>query len=86
MKNLFDEVKIGNISVKNRFVRSATWENMTVDGYMNEDLYNIYEELAKGEVGLLLTGYANIVKEEQPNPGMFGIYDDSFIEGYKELC
>lgn len=86
MKKLFDEVKIGNLSIKNRFVRSATWENMTETGHMNEDLYNIYEDLAKGEVGLLLTGYANIVKEEQPNAGMFGIYDDSFIEGYKELC
>ncbi len=86
MKNLFDQVKIGDMSVKNRFVRSATWENLTKDGYMNEELYNIYEELAKGEVGLILTGYANIVEEEQPNPGMFGIYNDSFIEGYRELC
>ncbi|MEI6857362.1 hypothetical protein [Psychrilyobacter sp.] len=41
-----------------------------------------YEELAKGEVGLIITGYANIIEEEQPNPGMFGIYDDSFIQGY----
>ena len=86
MKNLFDIVRLGNLDIKNRFVRSATWENMTEDGHMNEDLYNIYEELAKGEVGLLLTGYANIVKEEQPNAGMFGIYDDSFIPGYQELC
>lgn len=86
MKNLFDRVKIGNMDIKNRFVRSATWENMTEDGHMNEELYNTYEELAKGEVGLILTGYANIVEEEQPNAGMFGIYDDSFIPGYKELC
>jgi len=32
MKKLFDEVKIGDLSVKNRFVRSATWENLTKDG------------------------------------------------------
>ncbi len=86
MKNLFDSVKIGTLESKNRFVRSATWENMTEDGYINEKLLNIYKELAEGEVGLILTGYANIVKEEQPNAGMFGIYDDSFISGYKKLC
>lgn len=86
MKDLFDEIKIGNLSIKNRFARSATWENMTDDGKMNQKLYDLYEELAKGEVGLIITGYANIVEEEQPNPGMFGIYNDSFIEGYKKLC
>ena len=86
MKNLFDEVKINNLTIKNRFARSATWENMTDNGKMNQKLFDLYEELAKGEIGLIITGYANIVKEEQPNPGMFGIYDDSFISGYKELC
>lgn len=86
MKSLFDCVKIGNMVSKNRFVRSATWENMTESGHMNEKLFDIYEELAKGEIGLILTGYANVVEEEQPNAGMFGIYNDSFIEGYKELC
>lgn len=86
MKSLFDRVMIRDMEVKNRFVRSATWENMTADGQMNDELFDIYEELAEGEVGLILTGYANIVEEEQPNAGMFGIYDDSFIPGYKELC
>ncbi|ADO84654.1 NADH:flavin oxidoreductase [Ilyobacter polytropus] len=86
MKKLFDEVKIGNLSVKNRFVRTATWENMTQDGKMNPRLFDLYEDLAKGEVGLIITGYANIVEEEQPNAGMFGIYNDSFVQGYSELC
>lgn len=83
---LFNSANLGKLKLKNRFVRSATWENMTTeDGHMTDKLYNIYEELAKNEVGLLITGYANIVKEEQPNHGMMGIYDDSFIDGYKKL-
>ena len=86
MKILFEETKLGNITVKNRFVRSATWENMTTeDGHITDKLYKIYEDLAKGEVGLIITGYANVVKEEQPNPGMMGIYNDSFIDEYKKL-
>ncbi len=83
---LFSEARIGNMTLKNRFVRSATWENMATEGgHMTEKLYDIYEELAKGEVGLIVTGYANIVEEEKPNAGMMGIYNDSFIDEYKKL-
>lgn len=86
MKTLFEKTKLGNITIKNRFVRSATWENMTTeDGHLTDQLIATYEELAKGEVGLIITGYANVVKEEQPNPGMMGIYNDSFIDEYQKL-
>lgn len=67
-------------------MRSATWENMsTEDGHMTDKLYAIYKELAQGEIGLIVTGYANIVEEEKPNAGMMGMYNDSFIEEYKKL-
>jgi 2,4-dienoyl-CoA reductase-like NADH-dependent reductase (Old Yellow Enzyme family) len=74
------------MKLKNRFIRSATWENMaTEDGHMTDKLYAIYKELAQGEVGLIITGYANIVEEEKPNAGMMGMYNDSFIAEYKKL-
>jgi 2,4-dienoyl-CoA reductase-like NADH-dependent reductase (Old Yellow Enzyme family) len=86
LKSLFAETNIGNMILKNRFIRSATWENMaTEDGHMTDKLYAIYDELAQGEIGLIVTGYANIVEEEKPNPGMMGMYNDSFIDGYKKL-
>ena len=86
MKTLFETAQLGPICTKNRLVRSATWENMTTaDGHMTDRLYAIYEELARNEAGLIITGYANVVAEEQPNPGMMGIYDDSFIDGYQKL-
>lgn len=86
MSTLFTETRIGTMKLKNRFVRSATWENMaTEDGHMTDKLYDIYEALAKGEVGLIVTGYANIVEEEKPNAGMMGMYNDSFISEYQKL-
>lgn len=85
-KSLFHESKLANINIKNRFVRSATWENMTTkNGHLTKEIYDIYEELSKNDIGLIITGYGNIVKEEQPNPGMMGMYDDSFIDEYKKL-
>ncbi|MBU3202790.1 NADH:flavin oxidoreductase [Clostridium algidicarnis] len=86
MKSLFDNTTLKNMDLKNRFFRSATWEGMADDkGHITEKLYDVYENLAKGGVGTIITGYAFVTKDEQPNPGMMGIYDDSFIEEYKDL-
>lgn len=86
MRNLFDETNIKDITIKNRLVRSSTWEAMaTQEGYLTDKLMKVYEDLAKGEVGLILTGYAFITKEEQPSPRMMGIYDDSFIKDFRAL-
>ncbi|MDY0131771.1 MAG: NADH:flavin oxidoreductase [Desulforegulaceae bacterium] len=86
MKQLFEPANIGNLELKNRFIRSATWEGMAEDnGHFNDKIYEIYENLAKGGVGAIITGYAYVLKEEQPSPKMFGAYDDSFIEDYKKL-
>lgn len=83
---LFEETKIGSLTVKNRFIRSALWlKGAEEDGHINDFIMNSYEDLAKGGVGLILTGYAYISAEEQPNPRMKGIYDDSFIDEYRQL-
>ncbi len=86
MRSLFDATTINTMNLKNRLVRSATWENMAdANGHMTEPLFKLYEELARGGTGLIITGYAFPLQEEQPNPGMMGIYDDSFIEDYRPL-
>lgn len=86
MKSLFDVTKIKNMELKNRFIRSATWEGLAnEDGHTNDDIIKVYENLAKGNVGLIITSYAYILKDEQPNKKMLGIYDDSFIDDYKSL-
>lgn len=86
MKQIFEEARIGKMTLKNRLVRSAMWENLATDkGYMSDRLFNLYEDLAEGGVGMIITGYAFVTPDEQPNPGMMGIYDDSFIEDYKKL-
>jgi NADH:flavin oxidoreductases, Old Yellow Enzyme family len=86
MKGLFDSTNLLNFEVKNRFVRSATWEELADEkGHLTDKLFNVYEDLAKGEVGTIITGYAFVKEDEQPSPKMMGIYDDSFIAEYKKL-
>ena len=86
MKTLFDKTKLLNMGMKNRFIRGALWEDLADEkGHMTPELSAIYEELAKGGASTLITGYAFVTEDEQPNPGMMGIYDDSFIPEYKEF-
>ncbi|HAX72429.1 MAG TPA: oxidoreductase [Firmicutes bacterium] len=83
---LFERTKIGNLNVKNHFIKSATWEKSATDGsHMTEYLYQHYKELARGGVGTIILSYAHVLATEQPNPNMLGIYDDSFIPEYKTL-
>lgn len=83
---LFEQATIETLSLKNRFFRAATWEALADNkGYMTEELFSIYEELAQGGVGAIITGYAFVTKNEQANAGMMGIYNDSFINEYKTL-
>jgi 2,4-dienoyl-CoA reductase-like NADH-dependent reductase (Old Yellow Enzyme family) len=86
MKNLFEKTEIGEMVLKNRFVRSATWERLAnEEGEPKGDLLQVYENLARGEIGLIITGLSSIIEEEQPHPGMMGIYDDRFQGTYKRL-
>lgn len=86
MKKLFDVTKIGGTTIKNRFIRSATWEGMAdEEGHLTSELIDLYEKLAKGGVGLIISSYATIFKYDKPSKRMLGLYDDSFINEYKEL-
>ena len=86
MSSVFDNINIGNINCKNRILRSATWEALADEkDFMSDKQYEIYEELAKNDVGLISTGYARIMESDCPNAGMMGIYDDCFIPSYKKL-
>ena len=52
MKIVFEPVELKHLKLKNRLVRSATWEGLAnPDGGLPEETYTIYEELAKGGVG-----------------------------------
>lgn len=83
---LFEEMAIGSMRAKNRFFRAATYEGLaTVDGHVTQELLAIYKELASGGVGTIIAGYAYVTADEQPNPNMLGLYEDSFIAEYREL-
>jgi 2,4-dienoyl-CoA reductase-like NADH-dependent reductase (Old Yellow Enzyme family) len=86
MAKLFDVTKLNGMTLKNRFVRSATAEGMaTEDGESTPRLVDLMTELAEGGVGLIITGHAYVDKRGQATPAQLGIYDDRLIPGLRAM-
>jgi len=85
MSALFDRTSIKGMELKNRLVRSATHEGMADEnGFPTEDLFNLYERLAKGGVGLIITGFAFVSRDGKIDT-MLGMDSDEHIPKYQEL-
>ncbi len=86
MAQLFEETRIKNMTIKNRIVRSATWEGMCEeDGRPTRKLIDTYVDMAKGGAGLIITGYSFVRPEGKQLPGKMGIQSEDFAAVYKEM-
>ena len=86
MKQIFEPVKLNHIELKNRLIRSATWEGIAnQDGSVTEEAYEIYEELAKGGIGAIITGFTSVALHDYYFGGMMRLCDDALIPQYKRL-
>jgi len=86
MKKLFDKTKINQMELKNRFVRSATWEGLAnPDGSCSGKIADMMLELAKGQVGLIITSHAYVNKNGQAGIRQLGIYSDQLISSYIKI-
>lgn len=86
MSILFDSIKLGPVTAKNRFVRSATGEWMAEeDGTIQERLIPMYEGLAEGGVGLIISGHLYVLKEWPCHPCQTGIWGDHHLEGLRRM-
>ena len=85
---LFTPGSIGSLTLKNRLVRSATSEWMADDyeGYPLPKLINLYRELARGGVGLIITGHMYIHPSGKAHPYMVGIYADRIVPHLEKVA
>lgn len=82
---LFEPTKIKNMDLGNRFVRSATYDGCADKGYVTEKQVNLYETLAEGGVGLIITGITYVHNNGQISKFQNSISSDEFIPGFKRL-
>ncbi|MGF7400666.1 NAD(P)/FAD-dependent oxidoreductase [Thermoanaerobacterium thermosaccharolyticum] len=82
---LLNEGKIGNISLKNRFVMLPTVTNLSNDGFVSEKEINYYDRRSK-DVGLVIVEACYVNKFGKFFKNQLGIDDDDKIEGLKRLA
>ncbi len=70
MATLFESTSLKAMTIRNRVVRSATWEGMCApDGRPTDKLNAHYTALARGGVGLIISGYTYVSPEGKQLPG-----------------
>ncbi len=86
LSELFEHTTINGMNLANRFVRSATWEGLAdKEGSVTKRLSGMMVELAKGELGLIISGYTFVSPEGQSSQGQMAVYDDRFLPGLRDM-
>ena len=87
MKNLyptlFSPCKIGNVEINNRICKAPQTTGFShMDGTVSSRLIRCYEDLAKGEVGMIIVEYAYVDnKYSKSASNQLGICDDEYMVG-----
>jgi len=87
MPTPFEAASLGSMTLKNRFVRSATWEGMAADdGTCTAEIVDVVAELAKGEIGLIISSHAFVSPEGRSSIKQVAVYDDKFVDGLRQMA
>ncbi|MGD9159789.1 MAG: NADH:flavin oxidoreductase [Desulfobacteraceae bacterium] len=85
MSNLFKSLQINSLSIKNRFVRSATVDNLGENQLVTDEQLEFYRELTRGEVGLIISSGLFPSLDGWAAPGQLGIHTDKMIPSLKKI-
>jgi 2,4-dienoyl-CoA reductase-like NADH-dependent reductase (Old Yellow Enzyme family) len=91
---IFTPVTIGPVTLRNRVIRSAAFENMAYGNSPTKDLYDYHVAVARGGVGMTTLAYASVNRSglsfdgqlwmrEEIVPGLKKITDDVHAAGAK---
>ena len=87
MNLLFEPFSIKNLTLPNRFVRSATYDGMAEkNGRVSSIQIQMAEELARGGVGLIIWGITYVHPSGQISPVQNSLADDECIPGFRTLA
>jgi 2,4-dienoyl-CoA reductase-like NADH-dependent reductase (Old Yellow Enzyme family) len=85
MSKLFEPFYINKLEIKNRFVRSATVDNLGKDKMVTDAQLAFYREMALGEVGLIVSSGLFPSLDGWTAPGQLGIHQDDMLPSLKKL-
>lgn len=82
---LFEPGMIGKLRIKNRIILAPMLLGYGQDYYITEEYTAFLKEVAKGGVGLIITGAARVFEEAGILTGSLGIFDDKFIPSLRQM-
>ncbi len=83
---VFSSAHIGTMSVKNRLVRSATMIAAASGGRPTEEYIEMYSELARGGVAVIITGFMIPTQADARYERQIFVYDDGHIPGLERVA
>lgn len=83
---LFSKVNVAGMECQNRACRSATaTKNFDDNGVPTEAFYKMYEQLARGHIGLFIMEHTYVELRGHANHNQFGIHTDDMIQYHKKV-
>ncbi len=86
MSILFEPMNLGSLQIKNRFVRSATYNAMAAEtGEVTDGIVRRAQQLAMGDVGLIISGLLYVHPVGRAFRYQAGIHKDDMVPGLKKV-
>lgn len=85
MNKMYEPFIIDNLKIKNRIVRSAMFEYSADNGKISDNIINLYEKVAEGGSGLIITGMQAVSDGSGYGPIMVKTTYANYIEDMKKI-
>ena len=84
---IFEEAYIGPVRLKNRIIRSATFEGAAdANGFPTEAYYHLYKQLAAHDVAAVISGFTYITRNGKAmHPGQAGCDSPEKLDSFRRL-
>ena len=85
MPSIFDALMINKLRLPNRFVRSATYDNLADHGMVTDAQIKLYETLSQGGIGLIISGGLYPTKNGMGGSGQLSVENDEAVASLAKL-
>lgn len=84
---IYSKGNIGKLTLKNRLIRSATCDyQATEDGKLTPQILKLYQDLASGGVGMIVTGLFAVAPDAVGTKGQLFLFDDTYTKEAARLA